>query len=219
MAAITDYDSLSAEIKVWCARSDASFSNRIETFIAFTEQRLYNGQGEQGDPLFCPALNAPEMETDWTVTFVAGVADVPGDMSTMRVVRRLGDDTGLDYLPPKQFWIRDAQVNSTLNPAYYTIEQGKIYVTPSYDGDLQVLYYKKFDAISSDNKTGTLLSKYPLLYLSGCLFEAFSFMQDADLAAGHWERYKSQVTGINASADSIRFGGAPLRKRTRNPLP
>lgn len=217
--AISDYNSLAAEIKAWAARSDPAFSNRIETFIAFTEQRIYNGQGEPGDALYCPALNAPEMETDWIVTFTNGVADVPGDMSTMRTIRRAGDDVGLDYLPTKQFWIRDAEANTTLNPAYYTIEQGKIYVTPSYSGDLQILYYKKFDAISSDNPTGTLITKYPLLYLSGCLFEAFSFMQEADLAMGHWARHKSQIAGINASADSVRFGGGPLKVRVRNALP
>lgn len=217
--AITDFDTLAAEIKVWAARSDPAFSNRIETFVAFAEQRIYNGQGDPSDSLYCPALNAPEMEAEATLTFVSGVAAVPADASTLRTLRRTSDTAGIDYLPPRQFWIRDGQPGLVQTPGYYTITQGEIRVTPSYDGDLQVLYYRKFDPISADNKEGALLTKYPLLYLSGCLFEAFSFIQEPDLAMAHWARYKSQVTGINASADSVRFGGSPLRIRARNPLP
>ena len=217
--AITTFDTLAAEIKAWAANSSAAFSNRIETFVRFTEDRIYNGQGHMGDALYCPPLRAPEMEVSSPLTFVAGAAVKPDDMNTLRVLRRLGDDTGLDYLTPKQFWIRDAQPDGTTSPAYYTVEGSTIRVTPSYDGDLEILYFKTFTPLSVDNPANDLVTKYPMLYLSGCLFEAFSYLQEPDLAAGHWERYKSQVSGINQSIASTRFGGGPLAIRVRNPIP
>lgn len=217
--AITDYDTLAAAIKVWAARSDATFSNQIETFISLTEDRLNNGQGDPGDSLYCPALNAPEMEVSATLNFVNGTADVPSDISTMRLLRVPDDDDGISYMTPKQWAERDAMPESATKPYYYTIEGGSIKVTPAYAGEIVCLYYKRFAGVRADRQTNAILTAYPNLYLSGCLFEAFSFMQDADLAAGHWARHKSMVSGINASIASIRFGGGPLRIRQRQPIP
>ncbi len=219
MAIISDYDTLVAEVKAWAARTDPAFSNRVETFVGFAEHRIYHGQGDPGDALYCQPLRAKELETDWAVTFTDGVGDVPGDMTSLRLIRQANSEDDLSYMTPKQFWERDAAEDSSGVPRYYTVFQQKIYVTPIYTGDLQLSYYKKFDAITSDNKTGTLLTAYPLLYLSGCLFEAFSFLQEEALAAGHWARYRSQVAAVNQMADAVRFGGGPKRVRVRNALP
>ena len=84
---------------------------------------------------------------------------------------------------------------------------------------LQVFYYRTFPAISSSNQTNTLLTTYPLIYLEGCLFEAFAFMQDTDLSLSHFARYRDMVTGVNTSINSVRYGGGPLRVRPRLAIP
>lgn len=221
--AISDYNSLATAIKTWCARTTSTaFNNQIETFVALAEQRMWNGSGSgPADPLFCDALNAPELETTATVAMVAGVGSLPADVSTLRLIRRSGDTVGLDYLPPKQWYIRDnLPIGITDQPGYYTIEQNvSLKVTPSYDGNLTVLYYKRDDALTSVNTSNTTLTTYPLVYLEGCLFEAFSFIQEPDLAMGHFARYRAIVAGINSSIASVRFGGGPLKVRPRARMP
>jgi hypothetical protein len=221
--AISDYNSLATAIKTWCARTTSTaFNNQIETFVSLAEQRMWNGSGSgPSDPLFCDALNAPELETEATVTMVAGVGTLPSDVSTLRLIKRDGDTVGLDYLPPKQWAIRDnLPTGITDQPAYYTIEQNvTLKVTPSYDGDLTILYYKRDTAVSSVNTTSTTLTTYPMLYLSGCLFEAFSFMQEEALAMGHFARYRAILSGINSSIASVRYGGGPLKVRPRSRMP
>lgn len=221
--AISDYNSLATAIKTWCARTTSTaFNNQIETFVALAEQRMWNGSGSgPSDPLFCDALNAPELETEATVTMVAGVGSLPADISTLRLIKRANDTTGIDYLPPKQWAIEDAlPVGSTGNPAYYTIEQNiNLKVTPSYDGDLTILYYKRDTALTSVNTSNTTLTTYPLVYLEGCLFEAFSFIQEVDLAMGHFARYRAIVSGLNSSIASVRYGGGPLKIRPRSRMP
>jgi hypothetical protein len=220
--AITDYNSLATAIKTWTARTNSvSFNNQIDTFVALAEVRIYNGSGsDEKDPLFCDALNAPEMEANDTLTTDANSqVTLPSYVSTLRTLKRTGDMVGLDYMSPLQFNTMAAQPGAAGTPGYYTIEGNVLKVTPSYTGDLVALHYRKYDPLSVLAPTNAILASYPLVYLQGCLFEAFSFLQEPELAMGHFARYKSLVHGINNSATSVRFGGAPLRIRTRQAMP
>ena len=60
-----------------------------------------------------------------------------------------------------------------------------------------------YSAGDSSNTTNTILTLYPLLYLTGCLFEAFSWTQDIDLATGHFARYKAKSTGAGTVAKEV----------------
>lgn len=218
MAVISDYNNLSTAIKQWCARSDSTFSNQIEAFVGFAELRMNNGQGEVNGPLQCDALNAPEMEVVATLPVVAGVATMPADGASVRTITRDGDMVGMTYLNPRQFHVRTQSPANDIVPTYYTIVAGLIRFDAAYTGNVNLSYMKQFPALSPTNLTNTILTKYPLLYLSGCLFEAFSFCQEPDLAIAHFTRYKAQVAGINDSANSVRFAG-PLQIRSRRPMP
>lgn len=215
---IADYNALVTSIKKWCARSDTTFSAQIETFVQFAEMRMNNGEGQPGDELYCPYLAAPELEGSSIVSPLSGVWPIPTEASTLRVVRRANDDAGLAFMSPRQFSIEAAR-QLTGNPIYYTVEERALKVAPVYVGDLEMTYFKNVVPLGPTNLTNVVLTNYPLLYLSGCLFEAFAFMQEMDLARAQYARYKSQVAGINTNSNSIRFGGGPLRIRPRNPIP
>ena len=217
--AIATYNDLAAAIKVWAARSDSVFSNQIETFVGMHEDRMYNGSGSgPSDPLQCDALAAREMETTATVVITAGTGTMPNSISSVRTIRRSGDKVGLDYMTPRQFALFDANATSG-NPGYWTVENLNLKITPSYTGNILVNYFASFAAISVNTQSNALLTAYPRLYLTGCLFEAFSFLQDVELAMGHFARYRALVSGINQSANSARFGGGPLKIRTRQAMP
>lgn len=216
--AISTYNDLASTVKTWCARSDSSFSAQIETFVALHELRMYNGSDEQGGPLECEALAAPEAELLTTVTFVTGVAPMPADASTVRTLGRPGDMIGFDYMSPRAFDIFDANQNGG-DVLAYTIKGQNIYVTPSYDGVFNLLYYQMQPAISSSNPTNILLAAYPLLYFAGVMHEAFSFMQDTDKAMAWFAKYKAALAGVNGSNRGVRYGGVPLRVVQRNAIP
>jgi hypothetical protein len=216
--AIATYNDLAATVKTWCARSDSAFSAQIDTFIALHELRMYNGSDTNEGPLACDALAAPEMETLSTVTFVGGAAPMPADANTIRTLGRPGDMIGIDYMSPRQFDIFDANANGG-DVVGYTVKGATIYVTPAYDGDFNILYYQTFPAISSSNQSNTILTMYPLIYFHGVMFEAFTFMQQPDLAIAQFGRYKAAVEGVNGSIRGVRYGGTPLRVKQRNMIP
>ena len=160
------------------------------------------------------------MEITSVLAVVNGTVAMPTDSSSIRTITRDGDRTGMTFMDPRQFHIRNQDTAADINPTYYTVDAGQMLkFDAAYTGNVNVTYYKQFPALGPTNLTNTILTKYPLLYLSGCLFEAFSFCQEPELAMGHFQRYKAQVAGINDSANSVRFGGGPLRIRVRNPMP
>lgn len=220
MVQITDYDTLAATVKTWCARSDTKFSAQIPTFVSLTEDRIYHGLGDDhSDPLYSAPLRAPKMELSITVALVDGVATLPSDFLEARRINRSGDRNGIEYLPPQRFSLEGEYLSLGSLPLYYTTEAETLKVIPTYTGNVQMLYYRKFPAITDGNKVGTLITNYGNLYFSSGMHEAFSWMQEPELALGHIVRYRSQVAGLNRTNHKTRHPGQRHRVHMRSYIP
>lgn len=206
MALITDYDTLVAEVKAFMARTDATFSARFPMFVALAEDRIYNGHGQPGDQLYTPPVRVKQMETEATITITDGTGSLPDDVLAPRKVVRSSDQIGITYRAPRDFAVYLAGTQAG-TPAYYTVEGTSLKIAPSWSGDITFSYFARLPAISADNKTGDLLTYYPMAYFNGVMFEAFSFLQDIDLAMAWLARYKATVDGINRTAAGIRTPG------------
>lgn len=217
--AITDYDSLVAAVKVYAARSDATFTAQIENFISLAEDRICNGVGDERDPMFSPAVRVKEMSETSTITIVSSAGTVPAGSLGIRRLSRVSDLVGINYLAPDAFATRYNYPDAG-TPRWYTIEGDQIRVAPAgWAGDISILYYKRPTPISSSNTTNAILTAYPNLYLAAVLFEAFSFQKDGETATGWLARYRSAASGVNRSASATRHGGGKLRTQPRVPLP
>lgn len=217
--AISDYDSLVTEVQVYCARSDSVFRQRIPTFIALAEDRIYNGVGDNRDPMYSPAVRVKEMSQVATIPVVASVGQIPDRSLGLRRLSRASDTVGLDYLAPDAFAQRYSYPDAG-QPRWYTIEGEDIRVAPAgWDGDLSVLYYARPTAITSSTPTNAVLTTYPNLYLTAALFEAFSFLKDGESAQGWLGRYRAAASGVNRSATGVRHGGGSLKSQPRVPMP
>ena len=218
--AIATYNDLAAAVKSWCARSDSTFSNQIETMVAQHELRMYNGAGIPGDPMYCAALEAPEMEVTASLTFTNGVGTIPSDATGVRAITRPGDQVGLDFFTARQFEVLNARTptGTTLG---FTIRGNKVFAVPAATGDVvyQIVYYQEQPAISQSVQSNILLTAYPLIYFNGTMLEAFTFMQSVDKAAVWLQKYKTALDGLNSSVASTRRAGATMRVRQRNAIP
>lgn len=212
---ITDFASLKEAVQKYCFRSDTAFSNRIEDFIASAESRIYNGVGDEADPMYSEPLRCDKISTSTTVTMTSGSGTVPTDCLEIRLLHRDSDTIGLDYLSPDHFYRRSSHSDGG-NPRWYTVEGSTIKTAPGgYDGDLNIVYYAKPTGISSSSPTNDVLTAFPELYLHATLFEAFSFTQHGEAAGGWLGRYRSTVSGINRSMKGTRHGGGKLVARPR----
>lgn len=215
--AITEYTSLVAAIKVWCARSDSVFSAQIPNFVAMAEDRIYDGYGMKGEATYSPPLRTKAMEATGTVAITDGTGTLPTDILEPRKIYRSSDEAGLTYIPPER-WSTVNAIEAAGTPAFYTIEGGTIKVTPTNSDDLSLLYYKRWPDITLGNPDGPIIEDHGMIYLEACLYEAFSFTQAVDLAVAHATRCRSLILGANKSAAALRYSG-PLRVRHRQPIP
>ena len=212
---VTDYDTLVARVKVWVARSDTTFSNQFPIIVSLAENRIYNGHGKDpNEPLYSAPLRSKVMETTGTVTLASGSGDLPTDALDIRRIYRASDQVGITYAPPHLWSSLDASASGG-NPYYYTIEEGTLKVTPSYDGDVSLLYFRRFDPITQDNKTGQLIAEHGMIYFAACMFYAYAFMQEDNLAAQWLAEMKAKIDGANGVATSLRNGAQRLRSITR----
>ena len=218
MAVITDYGTLKSEIQTWTARPDSVLGNRVPLFVESAEARLYNGAGEPDSELYTPPLRSSTMETTGTVALTSGVGTLPTEALEVRRLYRDGDLRGITFQPPERFHVFAANNTAASDAIYYTVEAGQITVSPSMTDDLLLSYYRSFDAIGPLNATGPLIIAHGGLYLAACLFEAFTFMQEGELAGAHLARLRSLIAGANRTAAVMRTPGA-LRIRMRNNIP
>jgi hypothetical protein len=218
MAVITDYGTLKSAVQTWAARTDTTFGNQVPMFVEMAEHRLYNGAGSPGDEVYSPALRSLTMEVSSTLTMTAGEGAMPANVLEVRRVYRVGDQYGMTYEPPERFQVFLANNSGSADGLYYTVEAGTIKIAPPDSDNIGLVYYRSYDAITPTNTTGPLLEAHGGLYLSACLFEAFTFIQDANLAGGHLMRLRSQIAAANRTAATQRMPG-PKRIRVRNPIP
>jgi len=216
---IADYDSLIASVKSYAARSDSSFNTALPVFVGLAEERLYNGQKDPGgnSGLDSDPLRISVMETSATLTLTSGAATLPDTYLAMRALARSGDTIGLKYLPPERQLVQ-IEIESAGTPVWYSIQGATLSVVPVWSGTLTAIYYQRFPAITSSNKTGSLMSAAGLCYLEATLIEAFAWMREPEIALGHAAKLRGMIGGINRSATELRYSG-PLRVRQRMAVP
>lgn len=76
-----------------------------------------------------------------------------------------------------------------------------------------VIYFAKPTALSDANTTNTVLTNYPNIYLSGCLWAINShFNQEPDMANYYYAEFIKAIKGANKQDKKGRYGPAPAMR-------
>lgn len=125
--------------------------------------------------------------------------------------------TGTEALPTGFQAFKNIQVNSTYNrpleyaspqkiasmgitggsPLFYTINGNAVDFSPSAVGyTIEWTYYQNIPALSDNNTSNWLLTKYPDYYLMGCVYQALIYTLDANAMAmgATVETLESEIT-------------------------
>lgn len=208
--ALVTYDNLVTEIKNYAVRTDADFSASIPTFIQLAELRLINGHDEDGSA----PVRVQEMELETTLTLVAGKATLPTNYLSARNISVNGGRYALDYMDPNNLNLR-LSYSTGGDPLYYTIKGRELWTSTAMDGDLQVLYYFKPDALSATNTTNELFAAYPELYLTAAMIEAQDWISDDAAQAKAINKHNGFVRALNSAAKRTRYSGGQRVMRPR----
>ena len=199
--AINTYSTLQTAVANWLDRDD--LTARIPEFIALCEAR-YNRE-----------LRIRLMETTVTANTVGGTRGytLPAGYLRARAFSLNTDPiTQLEYLTPEmmnRLWAGSAKGK----PLAYTIIGEQYQLGPSPDGvyTVEITYYKKFDPLSDDEPTNTMLTNNPDVYLYGSLLEASPYLQDMADIPMWMTAYKEAIKNIQDADAWDRHSGSELR--------
>ena len=211
---ITTYSELKTAVQNWAARSDSSFTNRIDEFIDLCEARVHYGSGEPGQPYYSEPLRIRGMMTASDITISSqSVAQPTGFLELIRIYLNTDPKNDLDYMAPDRFWASSVGATaSTGKPVAYTIEGTNFVFGPAPDSSYtgKVLHFKKMDALSDSATTNWLITNAPNVYLYGSMLE-YSIWEGDDEGAGKYAAlYSTAINGL-VTQDKRSSHGTPLR--------
>jgi hypothetical protein len=199
--AISNYSELKDAVANWLDRDD--LTARIPEFISLAEAR------------FNRALRLRAMETKQTASTVAGQQNLalPTNYIQMRNLQiNTSPVTPLQYVTPEIF-DRLWGGNMTGTPKMYTILADELQLgpTPASVQTIEMLFYKKFDALSDAAPTNWVITNAPDIYLYGALLEAEPFiMNDARIPV--WAGgFQNSVAALQDQDNKDRHSGSALR--------
>lgn len=190
IAAVTDYDSLIAEIRDLI--DDAEYSQpRINSAIRKSEAH------------FNRVLRVPDMETVGSLTLSGDTVPLPADFLEMRAIRPSSRPEGwMTGLSPAALYMTYRGLSGI--PEAYAIEGSNLRIAPVGDGGVEILYYAAIPALTSDNQANWLLTKHPDAYISGAMY--YLARRDVDP-----EGQQSALVELNGIIDAIQMAGNNAR--------
>jgi hypothetical protein len=202
--AIDSFDNLKTAVANWLDRND--LADRIPEFITLAENRINRH------------VRIRAMERRSTAPTKSGedYMGLPSGYIQMRhiSVSQNGRDLDLEYMSPERF---DVEMTTKWGggsgrPRIYTLVGDEIRLGPTPDAvyTIEMVYYKKFDHLSTTQTSNWLITDAPDLLLYGALLEAEPFVKDQE-AAKMWGMYFSQAVEAITTADAKdRWSGGAL---------
>ncbi len=215
--AISTYNTLKTAVKNWLNRSN--LTDRIPEFITLANTRIHYGSMEP--PLQSDPLRIRAMEHSVYTTIFEQRTELPDGFLQARRFFLNGDPIRkLDLVTTDNFW--ETWVSSQSGqPKQFCVEGEDFVVGPTPDGNYtgELLYYKKFDALSDEGDTNWLLTNAPGAYLHGALIEAHSFARNPSEAQASYTRFMGVINSLMFADKEDRYSGSPwvVRTDTGNP--
>jgi hypothetical protein len=162
-------------------------------------------------------MRLPQQEFRTIAIANARFIPLPTDFIEMRNVQ-VDFDGGLalTYLTPEALDNTARRVTGT-PIQFYTIMNNQIELIPAPADNSQVeielFYYAKQEALTSETSTTAVLDAFPMLYLYAALVEAMPFMEH-ESGSISWDRmFTDMARLLNTRAQAGRFSGNSLHMR------
>jgi len=199
--AISTYSELNTAVANWLDRDD--LTDRIPEFIALCEAR------------FNRLLRIRAMEYKQTASTVAGQRNLalPTGFIQMRNLQiNASPIVPMQYVTP-EIYDRLYGSASTGTPQMYTIIADEIQLgpTPASVQTIEMLFYKKFDALTALATTNWMITNAPDVYLYGCLLEAEPFIMNDPRVQLWATAFKQAITDMQEQDNKDRHSGSALR--------
>lgn len=199
LMAITNYLELRQAIQDYSKRTDAL--NMLDTFIDLTESDIWQN------------LRSRDMEARATATTdtIDRFMPLPDYFLQMRKITLSsgGRIFDLEQLAPESLPINPAAGR----PASYSVTAQLVFNrVPDSAYTAEMHYYRQLTPLSSDNLTNEILTRFPAVYLYGCLYH-FAQWSHNDIMLGKYSTlFDEEMKRANKLDRRGRYGpGAPMK--------
>ena len=199
--AISNYSELTTAVANWLDRDDLTL--RIPEFIALAEAR------------FNRALRLRSMEAKYSANTVAGQRNLalPTGYIQMRNFQvNTSPLTTLSYVTP-EIYDRIWGGSTSGTPKFYTILANEISLgpIPATVQEVEMLFYKNFEHLSSVVATNWLIINAPDVYLYGAMMQAEPFIMN-DERVPMWKMALDEaISSLQEQDNKDRHSGSALR--------
>jgi hypothetical protein len=202
--ALGNYTQLQASIADWLSRTDLSAV--IPDFVTIAESRIARD------------LRIRKLIMNATANTTPNVQSVPCP-SDMNEIENIGlsstnPPVSLGIMTPEIMDIRFPFNFYPGQPKYYTILGDVIQLGPTPDAvyTVSIDYYQRLPALSV-TPTNWLLTNHPMIYLAGCLHEAYLYLKDEERAAVWNAKYGLAKDDLQRMDDDAVYSGSAMRVR------
>ena len=199
--AISNYSELTTAVANWLDRDDLTL--RIPEFIALAEAR------------FNRALRLRSMEAKYTANTVAGQRNLalPTGYIQMRNFQvNTSPLTTLSYVTP-EIYDRIWGGSTSGTPKFYTILANEISLgpIPASVQEVEMLFYKNFENLSSVVATNWLITNAPDVYLYGAMMQAEPFIMNDERVPMWKMALDESISSLQEQDNKDRHSGSALR--------
>lgn len=196
--AITNYDELRKATSRWLATED--FDIDFDTFLQMCEVEIYSNPDE---PL--KLLSLDTIATATTATDSRFLA-LPNAINLNRklTITIDGYQRGIQYTSPSNIVTQESIKGI---PEFYTISNNQIEFDRIPDGAYEVTinYQMQDDALTTTNQTNAILTRYPNIYLYGCVLQGWILLQDDQQEAKYGAYFLNAIKDANRREREIKY--------------
>lgn len=201
--AINTYATLKDAVQRWSKRTDSL--SVVDDFIDLAESDIRQN------------LKVRDMEARATASASDRYLALPDGYVSIRKLRLVSGSESYELFcsTPESMNV----VSGSGMPTSYAItSQIEFNRVPSSAYTIEMQYYKEITALSSSNPTNTVLTRFPMVYLYGCLFHYAQWAQDDAMLAKYAPLFDGAIKRANESDRKGRYGAAKSM-RIEGPTP
>lgn len=199
-----NFGQLKAAVSVWANRSDVIA--QLPVFMELAEQRIYFGMKTDGRVIVEPLRISQMLETTGVISTSANT--LPAGFLEAKSIKWVtgGRLLPLDYIPLEK-------IESTLGaPAYFSLQNQSVVFSPQFDGQYEMLYYKRFDTPVLDGDANWILQNASGVYLFSIMAEiAGGFLRNMELHQLMQAKYVEAMNSLESQDSAAKSSGGQLR--------
>lgn len=199
--ALSNYTNIAAGVESWLNRAGfSSIASNVEDFITLAQRRA------QRD------VRLPLQETQSTLSITNNRASIPSDM--LDVKEMIGYDATTAWPVRRNTYaeVRRSRLSGAKGPQMFDTVAGNFEFDNTSPGvNIDLVYYKEIEFISS-TVAENWFSKYaPELILYGALTEAALFTKDTEMEDKYNQRYELALKELKTQKQKAEWSGTALQ--------